>query len=516
MSRRSPISTAGSPIRTRPKVSHQPSNTSPLARLWSSLGLIPRTAWICALIACLNAACWSYVSPPFQVVDEPSHFAYVQTLAQAGGLPKLEAGPFSEEENAALVDLHQSAVMFDTLIKPISTTAEQQQLEHDLASRPSREGSGYAGVASNEPPLYYAYESIPYAFTAGGSILDQLELMRLFSALLAGATALFVFLFIRETLPAEPWAWTVGGLSTALLPLLGYVSGAVNPDALLFAVCTAVFYLLARGFRRGLSNRLAVALGVAIAAGFLTKLNFIGLAPGIALGVLLLAVRLARTSRRDALRRFALVAVIGIAPVALYLLSNLLSNHPGFGIVSAAASENVPHGTMAGRLSYIWQLFFPRLPGMSNDFPGVVPIRQYWFNGLVGLYGWLDTQFPSWFYSLALVPAVAALALAGRALVIGRSALRARIGELVVFLVIAIGLLGLIGTDGYFTFPRETATYSETRYLLPMIALYGTVLALAARGAGRRWGPVVGTLIVVVALTHDVLSQLLVISRFYG
>ena len=34
--------------------------------------------------------------------------------------------------------------------------------------------------------------------------------------------------------------------------------------------------------------------------------------------------------------------------------------------------------------------------------------------------------------------------------------------------------------------------YLEFRYLLPLVALMGAALALAARGAGRRWGPVAG------------------------
>ena len=47
-------------------------------------------------------------------------------------------------------------------------------------------------------------------------------------------------------------------------------------------------------------------------------------------------------------------------------------------------------------------------------------------------------------------------------------------------------------------------------------AALGAALALAARGAGRRWGPAVGALIVVLFLAHDIFSQLLVASRFYG
>ncbi len=516
MSPRVPTTTAGSPVRTRARVKREAPGDSPLAPVWIALRALPRTAWLCALVACLNAVCWSFISPPFQVVDEPSHFAYVQNLAETGSLPAGEAGPFSEQEELALRDLHQSEVQFDPTAHTISTLAEQRQLQTDLAAKSSRQGSGYAGVASTEPPLYYAIEAVPYAFAAGGSILDQLQLMRLLSALLASFTALFVFLFIRETLPAEPWAWTVGGLATALLPLLAYISGAVNPDALLFPVSAAVFYLLARGFRRGITPGLAAALGLALGLGFLTKLNFLGIAPGAGLGVLLLCIRAARLSRGLALRCFALVTGIGLAPVLAYGVINLISSRPVFGLVSSAVTVNGSHGTFTGRLSYIWQLFLPRLPGMTVDFPSVRTTQQYWFNGLVGLYGWLDTQFPSWFYSLALVPAGMALAFSARAIVLARAALAKRVTELAVYVVMLIGMLALIGADGYFTFPRETATYSETRYLLPTLALYGALLALAARGAGRRWGPVLGTLIVVVALTHDILSQLLVISRFYG
>ena len=57
---------------------------------------------------------------------------------------------------------------------------------------------------------------------------------------------------------------------------------------------------------------------------------------------------------------------------------------------------------------------------------------------------------------------------------------------------------------------------ARPRYLLPLLPLLGGALALAARGAGRRWGPAAGALIVVLFLAHDIFSQLHVISRFYG
>ncbi len=77
-----------------------------------------------------------------------------------------------------------------------------------------------------------------------------------------------------------------------------------------------------------------------------------------------------------------------------------------------------------------------------------------------------------------------------------------------------LGLLILIGADDYaHKIPGE---YAEPRYVLPMLALWGAALALAARGAGRRWGPIAGVAIISLMLAHDIFSQLLVISRYYG
>ncbi len=70
-----------------------PAATSPpvAARLLAALRRIPVTAWVCALIACLNAVCWSVISPPFQVPDEPSHYAYVAAPGRNGS-PALLGG----------------------------------------------------------------------------------------------------------------------------------------------------------------------------------------------------------------------------------------------------------------------------------------------------------------------------------------------------------------------------------------------------------------------------------------
>jgi 4-amino-4-deoxy-L-arabinose transferase-like glycosyltransferase len=483
----------------------------------AALRRIPTAAWLCAAVACLNSTAWSIITPPFQVPDEPEHFAYVKELVDRGRLPT-HGGSFSTEEETALTDLRLQFVAERPAHQPISTRAQQQQLERDLpiAERSPLSGGEYAGGAAPEPPLYYMLEAIPYSIGEAGTLLDRLELMRLLSALMGGVTALFTCLFVREVLPRVRWAWVVGGLAVALVPIFGFMSGAVNPDAMLFAVSAVLFYCLARGFRRGLTRRSAICLGAVLAVGFATKLSFIGLAPGALLGLVVLTRRVARSEGRKAYVSLILAVALATGPPLLYVLGHVVAGDPALGIVSSALSLTGAHGSLGAEASYIWQLYLPRLPGMHNDFGGLLSTQQLWFNGYVGLYGWLDTTFPGWVYDVALVPALLIVGLCVRALAAAAPALRAQASELSVYCAMAVGLMLLIGADSYLAFPGTNAEYAQARYLLPLLPLLGAVVALAVRGVGRRWGPSVGALVIALFLLHDIFSQLQVVARFYG
>ncbi len=485
----------------------------PRATLRDTLGRMPTAAWICALIALVNAACWSVLSPPFELPDEPAHFAYVQHLAETGHLPTSSLETYPPAEEVVLDDLLQPQVRFSQENHTISTLAEQQTLERDLAQPLSRSQPGDAGLAASQPPLYYALQTIPYALGSSGTLLDRLELMRLLSALMGAFTALFAFLFLREALPGAPWAWTVGGLGVALAPALAMMSGAVNPDALLFTVSTALFYSLARGFRRGLTRRLAIAIGAVIAIGCMTKLTFLGLLPGAVFGLLVLAIRAARRSGRSAYGALAIALAIAASPALLYLTLSLGSGRSSLGVFHRAITLVGHYDSTPNPISYIWQLYLPRLPGMRPVFHGTSG-SALWFEQLVGKYGWLDTAFPGWVLRLAVIPAGVIAVLFARALLVSRDALRRRGLEVATYALMALGILVMIGGIEYAI--RTPGEYTQFRYLLPMVALMGAILALAARGAGRRWGPLAGVFIVMLLLAHDLFSQLLVVSRYYG
>jgi 4-amino-4-deoxy-L-arabinose transferase-like glycosyltransferase len=478
--------------------------------------MVPVAGWVCAAVAILNAVCWSVITPPFQVPDEPSHFAYVKQLADNHALPSSHKFEFSNEEVRALSDLHEAGIPILPPTGTIASKAEQQKLKHDLAveAEQPREGSPAAGVATSEPPLYYALEAIPYSIGSHATLLTRLELMRLLSALFAGITAMFVFLFVRETLPASPAAWVGSGLGIAFAPLLGVMSGSVNPDSLLFAISAMAFWALARAFRRGLTYRRAILIGAITAVGLVTKLNFVGLFPGVIIGLAVLAWREARSSRTFAYRAFGLGAGIAALPVVAVALVHLTSSGPTFGFVSSAASLVSHHGTVFSDLSSTWQLFLPHLPGMKHDEPGIFTTRQIWFNGFVGQYGWVETTFPGWVYNVALLFGVAALVACGRTLVLLRRTVRERLAELAVYSSMAAGLVILIGSAAYYG--AEAESYTQARYLLPLLALFAAGLGLAIRAAGRRWEPVLAAVVVLALVADNIFSQLLVIARFYG
>jgi hypothetical protein len=119
-------------------------------------------------------------------------------------------------------------------------------------------------------------------------------------------------------------------------------------------------------------------------------------------------------------------------------------------------------------------------------------------------------------YTVAFIAALVIAGLLIRALFFARRFLRDRGPEIVTYGLIAVGLFILVGADSFQVFPEQPASFGQTRYLLPLLPLLAAVYALAARGAGRRWGPVVGALLVLLLFGHDLFSQLQVVSRYYG
>ncbi|HTX33298.1 MAG TPA: DUF2142 domain-containing protein [Solirubrobacteraceae bacterium] len=485
---------------------------------------IPRAGRMCFLVALVNSVVWGLIVPPFHVPDENAHFSYAQYLAETGKPPPEGAGaPYSAQENTALAALSFFAVIGDPQMRGVITPTENRTLQAELRQRLSPLSGGGSTSTTNEPPLYYALAAVPYWISPSHNILGRLAFMRLLSALLAAGTALAVFLFLRELVPRWPWAWTLGALMVAFQPMVGFISAGVQGDNLLFLTSALTFWLLTRAYQRGLSEKRAIAIGAVTAAGILSKLTFLSLVPGIALAVLLLGWRDLDRGRVRAVRLVAIAAATALIPIVAYGILNLTAWHRGSflaGGTAGAAGSALPSGqhvTLRESLDYIWELYLPRLPFMHREyFPGGYPLRTLWLDGSIGHFGWLDYGFPGWVYRLGewlLVPFGALAAISVFRL---RAQVRRWLPLFATFAVMALGLLVAIGYAGI-RYQLSTGNgFAQARYLFPLLCLYGLFTVLVARGAGRRWAPVLAAALFMLAMAHNLFAETLTISRYYG
>ena len=229
-----------------------------------------------------------------------------------------------------------------------------------------------------------------------------------------------------------------------------------------------------------------------------------------------------RRPRTEAVKTLLVAGTIVAVPVALYALLNVeVWNRPASGSSALGAlattggvGSNQPK-SLSGLASYIWQFYLPRLPFMTDDF-AYYPLRSTWLSGFVGRFGWLDYSFTPGVYDVAPFVALAAAAAFVAELVRRFGAVARRKLETVVYLVAIAGLVYVIGRSGYQAKIALQPPFEQARYLLPLLALYGLGLALAARAAGRRFGPAVGAGVVSVAAIHTVAAMLITLTRYYG
>ena len=489
----------------------------------SAVKRIPVAAILCALVAMANALVWSIIVPPFQVPDENAHFAYIQHLAETGEPPRFEPGPgASDEQFQAEIALNEFDVSTRPENRPIWTELEQRNLERVLDSDLSRSNGGGQSNSTNNPPLYHLLGVVAYAAGSGGDLLDRMALVRLVSVLLAGLTVLFTYGFLRELLPRSPLLWSVGSLAVAFQPLFGFMAGGVNNDALLAATAAAVLFGVARAFRRGLTPRRAAFIGAAFGLGLVSKATLLAFAPALALAAVVLLRRAARAERPALLRNVGVAALVAAVPVLAYVLVNGLiwdrALWSGTAQFAAGTSDAVgsANSSLREQIAYIWQWYLPRLPFMNDQFDGsYYPLYENSFKGFIGRFGWNDYGFPLWVYETALGVVAAVLALVGAALWRARVALRGRVGELAVYAAAVLGLMVVIGLPGYSA--KEAGTgFEQARYYLPLLPLYGALIALAVRGAGRRFGPSLAAVLVVLAMAHSLFAQLITLARYYG
>ncbi len=477
----------------------------------------PRALAPLLVLTALVGVGWAFVTPAFQAPDEPAHFGYVQEIAEDFDLPGQPGRPLVSSEQALAGSLSNSDQAAQNLgVKMQWSAAAYERWRRAAGALPgsARTDGGGANPASSNPPLYYLYEAIPYRVGEGGDLFTRLELARLASVLWMLLTVVGVWLLAGELLARDRLLQLAAAGTAGLLPMVGFVSASVNPDAMLYAAWSFALWLGVRLLRRGLTARGAVALFAVVGLACLVKATSYALVPG---ALFVLAVALWR-DRGAALRPRA-VAVAG-AGAALVLTLGVWIVIARVTHRAAAAQVAQAAGATGFNLrdfgSYLWQFYLPKLPfqqpfSIAGDH---LPAYDVWLKTGWAGFAWLEVQFPEWVYVLltAVTLGIAALALGQ----IWRARRRIDLAVLAFLALVAVTLLAGLHWTEFKMLTGGQGPFNAGRYLLPLAGIAGLAVALAVRTVPPARRPVAVAAALSGLFVLNLVSFGLMIERFYA
>jgi 4-amino-4-deoxy-L-arabinose transferase-like glycosyltransferase len=449
------------------------------------------------------AFAWVCLTPAFQAPDEQTHFAYTQYLAERFELPgDITKSIYSGEHGQAAYMSRSDFVAAVPLVKPEWSGAIYERWAAATPAHGRDDGGGLTS-ASAYPPLSYLWQAGAYRL-AGGDFFDRLFAARLASALWLPLTVLGTWLLAGELFGPRRLLQLAAAAVPALLPMVAFISGAVNPDGMMYALWTLALWLGVRCLRRGLTASNAAAFAAIAGLACVTKTTSYALLPGVALVVL---VGLWRRRPLPGLRILRLTA-----PVALPLLLTLGAWYLLAGELDRAAAAQVsesPALTSAddarGLASYLWSFYSPI--GGDRGYP----VFQMWIKQGWAAFGWLEIRFPDNLYrALALLTGAVGLA-ALVALVRARRRL-----DLAVVAFLAVTAVCLLAGLHWTDFQQGGTGFLQGRYLFPLVGLFGCAAAAAVSLLpDRARPPLVGAGMAFLFVIH-LLALGLVAERFYA
>jgi 4-amino-4-deoxy-L-arabinose transferase-like glycosyltransferase len=478
--------------------------------------LVPRPLALLLAVTALLVVAWAFVTTPFEGPDEPAHFSYIQYLAETGHRPSVLDGrrPESTQTQTALnlFNLDQLAGVADA--RPGWTKLEEDRFAEIVrvgGERIEKDGSGPNAIAKN-PPLYYAYQVIPYELGSIGDPWLRLMLMRLASGLLIVLAVAFSW-FAAAEIFAATWPRVIAAGCVALLPQLTAIGAVINADSLLIAVWTAFTFAALRLARRGANWRRVLAVCLLAGASLLTHGRGLAVVFPLAV-VLLMALVRARGALPVRLARFVPGVVTLLAIVVVYRLALTPDTGGAYG-----GEINLGTGgalSLKGLVSTTWQFYFPRLPGMTPRPGGSYGYEQMYIESFFGRFASLEIGYPAVVY--ALIQLGAALGIAGLAAAIThrRAAVRERWPEVVTLVSIAVAMIGLLHLASYRALVFSSDPLITGRYLLPLVAIFGIAVAFAATSLRPSRGALLGTFVLTGLLALNLSGLMLTFIRFYA
>jgi hypothetical protein len=477
-------------------------------------------AWVYC-IAAVNFACWALITPIFQAPDEVDHFAYTQMLAERGEAPSQDLASTvprwttSESRLLEYSDFSTDHQIGDSRA-PWEARGERDFARAFAREHPSASDGGGHETIATYGPLYYAALVPAYAL-ASNSPIAQLTLMRLLSALIGALTVLFAFLIGRELAPRRPWIGVAAALLVAFQPMYGFISGAVNNDVGVNAAAAALQLLVILILRRGWRVALCVALGLLLFIAPLAKQSVLEIYPLVGLALLAALWRRHGRSELPGLGVLAVCAIVGRV-VATRVTTTL---HP-VGAATAAigsAAESVVSAAEAhpsSYLSYVWQVFLPRLPFMARHFETSVPpgyliyVKRGW-----GSFGWYVILFPAWVFLVIFAAMIGTAVLAVLAVWREWAYVRSPVIELAFLALCPVAVV--LGVEAAFYTEGVRPVVAEFgRYAFPAIAPLALLAVGSLHAFGRRGALTAAAALVPAMIALGFAGQLLTLAGFFA
>ena len=419
----------------------------------NSLAGVGTTRWWALGIAALHLVLgllYSVVIPPWEGVDEWSHYKYAEYVALHRSLPDPSQRLTDEYEFDQATQPPLYYALTALAILPASPSDGFRIQVNPYAYR--GEGLGGANFVVHDP----AVERFPWR----GSVL-ALHLARLVSVLISTLALWPTYSLTRFLFPQVP-ALALGAVAfQGFLPQYVYMGSIVHNDILVALVGGVVLYKAVR-IASG-SIRLSDAAVLAIASGLLiwSKVNGFALVP---IAFLALLIGVARRVRRPGSRRLLLLISLG----ALGLLALLV----GLWIIrNLASTGNIfPRFSDYPQVMLYWVYRQPHLASALH----FDALPYAWTNLKItfwGIFGWENIPTFPWFYSLSNYLALAALV--GLFLHFIRPRLKPARGGLFLLLLACVSVL-LLAVFRVLFFEGGLSG----RYLFPALAGFSVLFAV--------------------------------------
>ena len=470
-------------------------------------------------MATIQVVAWILVLPPFQGPDEDAHFAYVQNLAETGKRPNGPVGgaSYSTEEAEAMSWANLFVLRGVLGARPGWTKAEEQRWHEVEASLPDDASSdSNQNSAGQNPPLYYALETVPYHLAPGGSFFNRFYMARFASAVFYVAAVAFMWLIASE-LFRPVWARTLATAVFGLQPKLAMVGALVNPDTLLVLVWTAFIYIGLRIVRRGPSLRRLIGAGAAAAASVLTHGRGLAILPAL-LVLLGIAYLRWRPPPRQALLGAAVS--LGIAAAGLAAAGVFTSGVTGEGAAYGGAIGLVENRSFNIRelLSYVWQFYLPPLQFMQASIgPPGYGFREVYIQSFYSDFSWLEIQYPRFVIDLLQLATMLLLLGLYTVAVTRLDALKRSWPTIAFLLLTGLSLVALLHVTSYSSMLGTPSDPLLTgRYLFPLLSLLAIGVTVVVTALPRRIGAFATGALVAAGIVLQLSGLGMAFVRFYA